>query len=90
MKNNESLIPNGFPKDEESRVARVSVEYCQEADSCADGLNFLRMRTEDAGGGTYFVIKTKRWAFDDIDELIEVLNDFKARMKTDNNKPDGI
>jgi hypothetical protein len=40
---------------------------------------FLHIHTEDGGGGDYFVMDTERWAFDNIDDLIEVLNQFKEK-----------
>ena len=32
----------------------------------------------DAGGGAFFIIETERWAFDSIDELVELLEKIKA------------
>ena len=40
---------------------------------------FLNIHTENGGGGDYFVMDTERWAFDNIDDLIEVLNQFKEK-----------
>lgn len=57
--------------------------YSQESDSCADSdvLQFLHIKTQDAGDGKYFVIETERWAFDKIEDLIKVLRDFENRIK---------
>jgi serine protease inhibitor ecotin len=50
---------------------------CMESDSLGQ---YLNIHTEDGGGGDYFVMDTERWAFDNnIDDLIEVLNQFKEK-----------
>lgn len=55
--------------------------FSQENDSyeSRDDGQFLTIRTEDAGGGDFFIIKTKRWAINNIDEMIETLNQFKEK-----------
>ena len=76
-----TLLVAGFPSSEQPvAVNKVSVEYTQEADSNSDGLQFLEVSTEDAGGGVYYVLKTERWAFDNLNDLIKVLNDFEKRL----------
>ena len=76
-----TLLAAGFPSSEQPvAVNKVSVEYTQEADSNSDGLQFLEVSTEDAGGGVYYVLKTERWAFDNLNDLIKVLNDFEKRL----------
>lgn len=61
-------------------VNKVSVEYTQEADANSRGIQFLDVSTEDGGGGVYYVLKTERWAFDDINDLIKILTDFEKRL----------
>ena len=74
------LIPNDFAP-EKVGVTEVTVTYCQDGDSNASNdFQRLEVKTEDAGGGSFFVIKTDRWAFDKIDDLINILNDFKKRI----------
>lgn len=76
-----NMLAAGFPSSEQPvAVNKVSVEYTQEADSNSDGLQFLEISTEDAGGGIYYVLKTDRWAFDNLNDLIKVLNDFEKRL----------
>lgn len=49
----------------------------QEADSNhGDDYQFLELSKEDAGGGFFYTLKTDRWAFDSIDELIAVVKEF--------------
>jgi uncharacterized protein YfdQ (DUF2303 family) len=75
------LLVAGFPSSEQPvAVTKVTVEYTQDADSNSNEIQFLKVSTEDAGGGIYYVIKTERWAFDNIDDLIKVLNDFEKRL----------
>jgi hypothetical protein len=61
----------------------IRCNYYQESDTCSDMVddNELEIFTQDGGLGPYFVIKTGRWAFDTIDELIETLRDFERRAK---------
>jgi hypothetical protein len=62
-------------------VEDVTITYTQEEDSCdrSNSPQELKIFTEDAGGGKYIVFETERWAIDSIDELIEILNNFKTR-----------
>jgi len=63
-------------------IQKLTIEYNQEGDSVLDGLDqTLEISTEDAGGWHYYVIKSDRWAFDSLDELIKILNDFEQRLK---------
>ena len=64
-----------------AKVEEVSVTYIQDRDSCDKGSSFqeLKVFTDDAGNGKYIVFETERWAIDSIDEVIEILNDFKTR-----------
>ena len=79
------LIPNDFaPK--KVGVTEVTVSYCQDGDSNSGAFQLLEVKTEDAGGGSFFVIKTERWAFDKIDDLINILNDFKKRINIEEDK----
>ena len=76
-----TVLAAGFPSSEQPvAVNKVSVEYMQEADSNSNGLQFLEVSTEDAGAGVYYILKTERWAFDNLNDLIKVLNDFEKRL----------
>ena len=59
-------------------VEDVTITYSQECDESTIWQS-LKVFTDDAGGGKYIVFSTERWAIDNIDELIEILNDFKTR-----------
>lgn len=80
----EKIINENFnPKKEEQKnmhVAEMTVKYSQEPDAFDDEPEqYLEIETCDAGGGDYYVITTKRWAVNEIDELIALLHDFKKR-----------
>lgn len=75
------LLPSGrFPEGDEVVAVRMEVCYMQRCDQHSDDLQELRINTDDGGGGTYYVLKTKRWAVDGPEELAKVLNDFKRRF----------
>ena len=40
---------------------------------------YLTIKTDNGGGGDFYVIETKRWAFDTVEEIIELLNQFKEK-----------
>ncbi len=70
----------------DGEVYRVTslVTYIQNSDSNdedVDGAQELQLGVENAGGGNYFVMETERWAFDKIDDLIAILEDFKKLVK---------
>lgn len=76
------MIPHEpYPTETDIVVTDMSITYSQEADCMSETQNtqFLQINTENESG-VYYVIKTDRWAFDDIDDLIKILNDFKSRM----------
>ena len=61
--------------------AKVLAEYTQDGDCATNqSINIISIETEDCGGGCYFVIKTDRWAFDSIDEITNLINDFKREL----------
>ncbi len=64
-------------------IADVKATFYQDADSNSDtpsGDNMITLEMEGIGFDMgYFVIKTERWAFDDIDEFVSLLQDFKDR-----------
>ncbi len=62
-----------------AEVERVLVVYTQECDESSNNIQELKIFMEDNGTGKYIVFETERWAIDSIDELIEILNDFKLK-----------
>jgi len=72
----------------DNHLFKFSAEFVQDADDCSpdqDSYNVLNISTEDGGGGKFFVIETNRWAFDKVDDLLELVNRFNAML--DENDP---
>lgn len=71
---------NDDPAAKPPEVSEASLLFTQENDSCDDGDlgQDLRVEIADAGAGPYFIIKTERWAFDSIDELVALLRQAEA------------
>lgn len=59
-------------------INKITVNYCTESD-IDDTDNNLKLSIKHQGAGFYYVMKTKRFAFDDIDFLIKILQDFKEK-----------
>lgn len=66
------------------RIEEMSIQYSQDGDSCDGEIQDIEIKTNDAGGGKYFVIKTERWAVDNVNELKLLLNDFTKRLNLKN------
>ena len=66
-------------KDDEVYFEK-SVKYIQNEDGSSDdpeGAQELFISEEDAGAGKYFVIETDRWAFEKIEDFMEILKHFE-------------
>ena len=46
----------------------------------SDDPQTLTLKTAD-GGGKFFVLRTNRWTFSNVDELFTIINDFINRIK---------
>jgi hypothetical protein len=55
--------------------------FTQDADCCDSEDQFLTIKTQNGGGGDFFVIETERWAFDNIPELVTTLMRFYTKHK---------
>jgi hypothetical protein len=60
-------------------IEEISITYSQECDESSQDWQSLKIFTSDNGSRKYIVFETERWAIDSIDELIEILNDFKLK-----------
>ena len=75
---------NTYPKKEsEISLSEASLTYVQRCDENSDNFQELKMSIQDNGGGNYLVLETERWAIDSIDDLINLLNDFRERIPFD-------
>lgn len=69
------MIKHGFTdKDNKITITDMSVTYTNELEE------LLKIETDDEGGGTFYKIKTECWSFDTIEELMQVVNDFKSKI----------
>ena len=60
-------------------IEEISITYSQECDESSQDWQSIKMFTNDNGACKYIVFQTERWAIDNIDELVEILNDFKLK-----------
>lgn len=56
------------------QIVGATFVVTQEADCCDDMPQQMAIEIADGGGGPYFVLKTDRWAIDDIEELKAILD----------------
>jgi hypothetical protein len=55
------------------------ITFTQDADCCSNEDQFITVKTDNGGGGDFFVIETQRWAFDCIEDLVRILYEFKNK-----------
>ena len=61
----------------------VSITYLQNSDCTEEDENVqsITISTRNNGIGRFINIKTENWSFDDINELEELIKDFKKRAE---------
>lgn len=61
----------------------LSATYTQDSDDNDDHQlgQTLEVSSVNGGAGNYTVLKTDRWAVDEISELMAILKDFESRTK---------
>lgn len=67
------------------KLTSVTETYTQKEDCCGrvgETGQDIEISMENGGGGSYIVIKTERWAVDDINELVGSMKKLLARMHT--------
>ena len=69
----------------------LSASYSQEMDCCSteDDYQDLSIETCDGGGGPFYIIKTKRWAFDKPEEFYALIDEFIEKFKKLNDGESG-
>lgn len=78
IKATEELSLKNNKGDDDVYVEDVSVEYGQDTVDEED-YQILKVSTENNGVARYINISTEKWSFSDIDDLIQILEDFKKR-----------
>jgi hypothetical protein len=72
--------------NDSTELFSISAVYTQDADSCSnETCQELELKTDDAGGGMYYVLSTKRWAFESVHEIVGIIEDFLKRVKNGEN-----
>lgn len=68
-------------EDELVGVDDVSITYLQNSDCTEEDENAqsIIISTRNNGVGRFINIKTENWSFNDVDELIKLIEDFKKR-----------
>ena len=68
-------------KSQQIGIDDVSIQYVQTGDCTEDEDNVqtITISSRNSGVGRFLNIKTDGWSFDNIDELTEIINDFKQR-----------
>ena len=81
------IVTEGCPEGDKIVLDEITCKYIQEAD-CVEGRDNdwqeLILSTRDGGGGKFINISTKSWSITGdnfADDIIPVLEDFKARIK---------
>lgn len=78
------MIKTGFFSESNPiAVESVRANYWQDSDTNGHASQILELSTEEGGGGFYYVLKTERWAFDNIEEFVKILQDFQSRLSND-------
>ena len=68
-----------YPEGDDTVITGITVNYSQMSEKNADDTNDLELSICNQGAGFYFVMKTDRWAFNNVDELLELIQDFKNK-----------
>jgi len=66
------------------QLEQMTATYSQEDDCChrsEHGRQDIELSTHDGGGGVYYVLKSDRWAFDSIEDLTNLINQFINKTK---------
>lgn len=65
-------MENKPPLGADTRICATKITLTQNNDSNDSSIDgqFIEVESHDAGAGVFFTIKTERWAFDSLEELI--------------------
>lgn len=77
-------MEKGLPSKDKDSLFELKAQYLQNADTCCETgseINELNISTINVGDGEYYCIETSRWCFDDINDLVKTLTDFKERFE---------
>ena len=72
-----------YPEGSEIVINKINVNYSQVNEEKTDTDDNLKLSICHQGVGFYFVLESKRWAFNNIDELVKILYDFQSKSKVE-------
>ena len=72
-----------YPYGSEIVINKISVNYSQVNENETDTDDNLKLSICHQGAGFYYVLESKRWAFNNIDELVKILNDFQSKANVE-------
>lgn len=72
-----------YPDGSEIVINKISVNYSQVNENETDTEDNLKLSICHQGAGFYYVLESKRWAFNNIDELVKILNDFQSKANVE-------
>jgi hypothetical protein len=67
-----------------AQLEAMTATYSQEDDCCYSselGTQKIEISIQDGGGGMYYILATDRWAFDSIEDLTNLINQFINKTK---------
>lgn len=72
-----------YPEGSEIVLNEISVNYSQVNENETDIDDNLKLSICHQGAGFYYVLESKRWAFNNIEELVKILSDFQSKAKVE-------
>ena len=72
-----------YPDGSEIVMNEIIINYSQVNENETDTDDNLKLSICHQGAGFYYVLESKRWAFNNIDELVNILNDFKSKANVE-------
>jgi hypothetical protein len=75
------------PKDGEISIQSAKIVYIQKDGDNPNNMQELEISTNDLGAGLFFEFKSKKWSFDSLGELTDIVQDFKQKLNLKENAP---
>lgn len=83
MENKLDFKTKEYPEGSEIVINEISVNYSQANENEPDTEDNLKLSICHQGAGFYYVLESKRWAFNNIEELVKLLKDFADKAKVE-------
>ena len=83
MENKLDFKTKEYPEGSEIVINEISVNYSQANENEPDTEDNLKLSICHQVAGFYYVLESKRWAFNNIEELVKLLKDFADKAKVE-------